>query len=157
MGNVFLDIETSWEGDITVIGIYTPGNGTVQLVGLKVMAANLMAALRDARIIYTYNGSRFDLPVIHRRLGIDLKAHFVHHDLMYDCWKNNLYGGLKKVEQLLGIGRDTEGLGGTDAMNLWQMYEKQNDKEALDILLKYNREDVENLCLVAERLSLCRI
>lgn len=152
--NVFLDIETSWEGDITVIGIYTPGNGTVQLVGPKVTAANLRAALHGAGIIYTYNGSRFDLPVMHRRLGIDLKAQFVHHDLMYDCWKNNLYGGLKKVEQLLGIGRDTEGLGGTDAMNLWQTYVEQDDKAALELLLRYNREDIENLAIVAEKLSL---
>ena len=100
MFDAYLDIETtglsSLYADITVIGIYLV-NGSdsrlVQLVGEKVTKDNLLGALDGAHTIYTYNGSRFDLPFIHASLGLDLTDSYYHHDLMYDCWRNNLYGG----------------------------------------------------------------
>jgi len=38
---------------------------------------------------------------------------------MFDCWKENLYGGLKKVEEKLGIERLSKGIDGIEAMRLW--------------------------------------
>lgn len=55
--------------------------------------------LKGVDEIYSYNGSRFDLPFIGAKLGINLKDCFNHTDLMYDCWRRNLYGGLKVVEE----------------------------------------------------------
>jgi len=102
--DAYLDIETTglsrFDDDITVIGIYmVNGNDSklVQLVGRDVTVGNLLEAVNGVNTIYTYNGSRFDLPFIHGALGIDLADVFHHHDLMYDCWRNNLYGGLKSV------------------------------------------------------------
>jgi len=86
---------------ITVIGIYLDdGNYRrfVQLVDEEVAKDNLLQALQGVDIIYTYNGSGFDLPFIHVLLGVDLAQDFEHHDLMLDCWRNNLYGGFKAVE-----------------------------------------------------------
>jgi hypothetical protein len=103
--------------------------------------------------ICTYNGSRFDLPVIRRRLGLDLAKEFRSHDLMYDCWRNGLFGGLKRVEEQLGIARRSKGIDGWDAMRLWSRYEDGGDREALEILLAYNRDDVLNLPVLEARLS----
>ncbi|HZX60119.1 MAG TPA: ribonuclease H-like domain-containing protein [Candidatus Methylomirabilis sp.] len=144
----YLDIETSFGGEITVIGLYAPDRGLVQLVGGGISEGTVWQALEGIQVICTYNGSRFDLPVIRRRLGLDLCAAFTSHDLMYDCWRRRLYGGLKRVEERLGIPRRTRGIDGVEAMRLWHRYETSRDREALATLLEYNREDVLNLeCL----------
>jgi len=157
--DAYLDIETtglSWlYADITVIGIYLV-NGIdsrlVQLVGEETTRDNLLEVLQDVHTIYTYNGSRFDLPFMHASLGLDLTDSYHHHDLMYDCWRNNLYGGFKSVEQQLGIPRQLKGIGGLEAVMLWWRYQNSGDQNALASLLKYNEEDVVNLKALRERL-----
>jgi uncharacterized protein YprB with RNaseH-like and TPR domain len=148
----YLDIETTGLApsgcEITVIGIHLcrgENADFVQLVGAEVSAVAVLDALRDIEILYTYNGSRFDLPFIHARLGIDLTKLFNHHDLMYDCWRNNLYGGLKGVERQLGIARNLPEMNGWEAVRLWWKYVDSFDLEALNTLLEYNKEDVLNL------------
>jgi hypothetical protein len=158
--DAYLDIETtglSYQyADITVIGVYLV-NGSdsrlVQLVGREVTVENLFAAMDSVTTIYTYNGSRFDLPFIHGSLGIDLETVADHHDLMYDCWQCNLFGGFKAVEQQLGIHRQLKGVSGWDAVMLWWRYKDYDDRDALDLLLQYNKEDVMNLKALRERLS----
>ena len=148
----YLDIETSWQKTITIIGIYRPGEGTTQLIAPEITRENLLQALAGADRLFTYNGSAFDLPVIRRWLGIDLTGHVPHRDLMYDCRKRKLKGGLKGVERTLGIHRDTEGVDGLQAMRLWAAYQT-GDREALELLLRYNKEDCVNLELVASKLG----
>lgn len=160
MFDAYLDIETTGLSrlcdDITVIGIYVV-NGRerkmVQLVGKEVTRNNLLESLKDVNTIYTYNGSRFDLPFIRGALGIDLNDMVFHHDLMYDCWQCNLYGGFKAVEQQLGIPRQLKGITGWDAVMLWWRYQNYGDQKALTTLLKYNEEDVVNLKVLRERLE----
>ena len=160
MFDAYLDIETTGLSrlyvDITVIGIYLV-NGSegrlVQLVGREVNNDNLLKAVDGVNTIYTYNGSRFDLPFINGSLGIDLKTIADHHDLMYDCWQCNLFGGFKAVEQQLGISRQLQGITGWDAVLLWQRYQDYGDQKALALLLQYNKEDVINLKVLRERLS----
>jgi uncharacterized protein YprB with RNaseH-like and TPR domain len=127
--------------------------GLIQLVGGMVSDVSVWRALEGVEMICTYNGSRFDLPVIRRRLGLDLAKEFRSHDLMYDCWRNGLFGGLKRVEEQLGIARRSKGIDGWDAMRLWSRYEDGGDREALEILLAYNRDDVLNLPVLEARLS----
>lgn len=141
----YLDIETMYDGGISVIGIYRPDSGTFQLVGAGVTDLNVYRALQGVHTIYTYNGGSFDLPVIRRHLFADLKRDFHHHDLMRDCWKHGLKGGLKKVELQIGIVRSTQGMSGWDAPRLWKRYEMNGDQAALDLLLRYNRDDVVHL------------
>jgi uncharacterized protein YprB with RNaseH-like and TPR domain len=148
----YLDIETSYQQLITVSGVYRPGRGTLQLVGPEASAVNLLDILEHVDILKTYNGDRFDLPVIKQRLGLDLKALYGHQDLMYRCWKHKLKGGLKSVERQLGICRVTAGVDGMEAMALWARWQHQADRPALDRLLHYNREDVELLAEVEQRL-----
>jgi len=160
MIDAYLDIETTGlschYADITVIGIYLV-NGSdsrlVQLVGEEVTVDNLLKTVDGVSTIYTYNGSRFDLPFISGSLGIDLEEVADHHDLMYDCWRCNLFGGFKSVEQQLDIPRRLQGVSGLDAVLLWQRYREYGDLNALATLLEYNKEDVVNLKVLRERLS----
>jgi hypothetical protein len=150
----YLDIETTFSGSISVIGIYRPDQGTIQLVGDGVRDLPLYEALEGVQTLVTFNGSCFDLPVIRRRLYADLKRDFEHCDLLYICRRRGLRGGLKKVEQVLGIGRATVGISGWDAPRLWQRYETNDDRSALQTLLDYNREDVVNLAVLERHLGL---
>ena len=148
----YLDIETSFDGSITVVGLHAEDRGMIQLVGGKISDFALWRTLEGVKTICTYNGSRFDLPVIRRRLGLDLTTEFRSHDLMYDCWRHGLFGGLKRVEEQLGISRRSKGIDGFDAMRLWSRYENGGDEEALEVLLTYNRDDVLNLPVLEARL-----
>lgn len=144
----YLDIETTFAGAISVIGIHRPDVGTIQLVGSGVSDLNLYESLAGVATLVTFNGSSFDLPVIRKRLLADLKAEFAHRDLLYVCRKRGLRGGLKVVEQILGIGRQTAGISGWDAPRLWSRYETYGDRSALSTLLAYNLEDVVNLAVL---------
>ena len=130
----YIDIETTglsrYYCEITIIGI---------------ALEKLLKTLKGVDEIYSYNGSRFDLPFIKAQLDIDLKDYFIHTDLMYDCWKQNLKGGLKAVEQKLNINRNTKGIDGFMAVKLWWDYINNNNRQSLKTLLEYNAEDIINL------------
>ncbi len=143
--DAYLDIETTWSRTISVIGVYRPDRGTIQLIGAGVSDINLYAALAGVRTIWTFNGACFDLPVIKRALGADLRSEFAHRDLLRDCRRRQLRGGLKVVEQKLGIVRSTAGIDGRAALRLWQAYDTYGDVHARDLLLRYNRDDVIHL------------
>lgn len=141
----YLDIETSFGGEITIIGVFCPPRRIIQLIGEEVNSTNLWNALDGVSEILTYNGARFDLPVIKRHVRLDLKKYFHCRDLMHDCWARNLYGGLKKVEEQLGIDRGSKGIDGMQAMRLWERFRYDRDEASLKILLEYNRDDIVNL------------
>jgi len=155
----YLDIETTgltpdW-CEITVIGIHLCRGqdvDSVQLVGRDITVEGILEALEGVDVLYTYNGSRFDLPFIHAQLGLNLEHHFPHRDLMYDCWRKNLRGGLKGVERQLGIKRRLADMDGLQAVKLWWKYVETFDLDALDTLLEYNKEDVVNLKVLKEML-----
>jgi uncharacterized protein YprB with RNaseH-like and TPR domain len=158
----YLDIETTGlsanDCVVTVVGIYICSGEdakVIQLVGDDITGDSLLEALEGVRIIHTYNGSRFDLPFIHACIGIALNRLFPHRDLMYDCWNNNLYGGLKAVERQLGIERQLKDMNGWEAVKLWWKYVDHFDLEALNKLLEYNREDVVNLKTLKAKLLNC--
>jgi hypothetical protein len=156
----YLDIETTgfsrYYCDLTVIGVALE-NGrkcqVIQLIENDLSERKLRKALKGVDEIYTYNGSRFDLPFIEAKLGIELKECFKHTDLMYDCWRHNLKGGLKVVEQLLGINRKLTGVDGYMAVKLWYDYVNNNNTQALQTLLAYNQEDVVNLRVLRRKLG----
>lgn len=155
----YLDIETTGlslsDCNITVIGIHICNSNSsrfTQLVGKDITKQSILETLQGVNILYTYNGSRFDLPFIHNRLGVNLAKVFTHIDLMYHCWRKNLYGGLKSVERQLGIERRLLGIDGYEAIKLWWRYVDSFDQEALDTLLQYNKEDVVNLRSLKDKL-----
>ncbi len=150
--DAYLDIETTgfscYYHKITVVGIaisHGRGDRLIQLVDQSLNPDTLLDSLRGVDRIFTYNGHRFDLPFIKSCLGVDLTRGFYHHDLMFDCWRCNLYGGLKAVERQLGIPRRLAEVNGYMAVLLWEQYQRYGDLQALRTLLEYNAEDVLNL------------
>ena len=157
----YLDIETTGLSpkycEITVVGIHLANQyetRLIQLVGKDITAGNILKALGAVNIVYTYNGSGFDLPFINSRLGINLAELFDHCDLMHHCWKSNLYGGFKAVERQLGIERQLKEVNGYEAVRLWWRYVNDYDENALSTLLEYNGEDVINLKHLKEKLGI---
>jgi len=124
-----------------------------QLFGGQINPESVLGLLEGVEELYTYNGRRFDLPFIQQRLGLDLQKQFRHRDLMFDCWRQNLKGGLKVVEVRLGIERRLPSMNGYLAVRLWWDYVNNHDTAALQKLLAYNREDVMNLHVLREKLG----
>jgi uncharacterized protein YprB with RNaseH-like and TPR domain len=147
----YLDIETSFRSDVTVVGLLRTDQGIVQIVGDAITVDSLSAALRGLDTLCTFNGESFDLPVLRRAYGLGLLERYRSLDLSVECRKRNRRGGLKKIEASLSIPRRTRGINGVDAMILWDRWQS-GDRESLRTLLAYNRDDVVNLCLLERRL-----
>ncbi|MGH9403806.1 MAG: ribonuclease H-like domain-containing protein [Terriglobia bacterium] len=102
---------------ITVLGLRICDAETdrlVQWVGEEISKPRLLQALAGVEMLVTYNGRSvrdakgrvgFDFPVIAAQLDVVLDKMFPHTDLVLHCWQKGLYGGLKKVEDTLGLKR----------------------------------------------------
>jgi len=159
--DAYLDIETTSlspsNGDLTVIGLYLEyGNEhkAIQLVEDEISSSKLIEIMKKAKLLYTFNGTTFDLPYIKAKLGVDLSKYCIHKDLMFECRRRNLYGGFKEVEGKLGITRKLTGIDGRVAVALWRRYRFNGDKSALTTLLEYNKEDVSNLRVLKYKLNI---
>ena len=141
----YLDIETTFDNSISVVGIHIPGRDMIQITGVQVTDVNIAFALEGVSTVVTFNGASFDLPFIRRITGLDVKDMVEHRDLLHICRKRGLRGGLKRVEVLLGISRESGITDGRLAPRLWQRWENDSDQEALRVLLQYNKEDCVNL------------
>ncbi len=155
----YLDIETTglscYGCELTVVGIGLEIGRKIEVIQLiedELYEGKLLKSLEEADEIYTYNGSRFDLPFIESQLGVELSQCFKHRDLMYDCWRCDLKGGLKVVERKLGINRKLKNVDGYVAAQLWWDYINNNNQDSLKMLLAYNAEDVTNLSILRRRL-----
>lgn len=146
----FLDIETTGlQHGITMVGIYSKEGYTHYVRGINLKRELLEQELNKYSILVTFYGRAFDMPFIERELGITMDI--PHLDLCFAGKKVGLKGGLKNVEQKIGIEReeDIRGLDGFDAVQLWNDY-KRGDKDALDTLIKYNEADTVNLKVLAD-------
>ncbi|MBU1671234.1 MAG: ribonuclease H-like domain-containing protein [Actinobacteria bacterium] len=151
--SIYLDIETQWNGRITVLGFYHESTGLVQIYGEDVTCERMIAELPElAEYVFTYNGHCFDLRLIRDQLEIDMRRQYTSYDLRWICQRNGLTGGLKGVERTIGIERRLPDVDGLEAIRLWNRY-RAGDRRALKKLLTYNEEDVMNLIRVREHLE----
>lgn len=156
-GNVVcLDIETSGLDshnlEITLIGLFDGQRMRVLMKGVDLTEENLRRELADYKMLITYYGSVFDVPVIKKRFP-SLELDLPHFDLCFASHRVGYKGGLKRLEEDLGIIRasDVKGLDGYDAVKLWLAY-KRGDSNALEVLMRYNEEDTKNLFFMAEEI-----
>ena len=141
-----MDIETTGlnaSDAITVIGCYDG-----RTVHSFVADQNLDAArelIESHPLIVTYNGAAFDMPLIRARFPSNFFNH-IHIDLRTPLQLLGFRGGLKRIEELVGLERNAHlrGLDGWDAVRLWYNYQA-GDPAALDTLLDYNRADIVHL------------
>jgi uncharacterized protein YprB with RNaseH-like and TPR domain len=147
-GVAFLDVETTGLGltdRLTVIGI-RQGKDVRQFVQDRDLHV-FLEVWRQIEVLVTYNGTRFDLPVLARTFGLSSMP--PHIDLMHEARVFGYAGGLKSIERALGIVRGPEETGdGESAVRFWQDYEA-GDPAALDRLLHYNERDVDTLRVLA--------
>jgi uncharacterized protein len=149
---IFLDVETNWSQELTVLGFRSLETGLVQLVGKEITHNRLIKKLPHSGRLYTYNGHCFDLSRIKQQLGLDLRERFDSWDLRWICQRHGICGGQKAIERKIGIRRSTEGIDGMDAIFLWEGHLK-GDGDALSTLLRYNAEDLEGLMAISEDLA----
>jgi uncharacterized protein YprB with RNaseH-like and TPR domain len=151
---VFLDIETtglSRMAAVTVVGLARAGRFRALVRGKDLTRQELASELEGARMIVTFNGASFDLPMLRAQFGatgLDLP----HLDLRHLASRVGLNGGLKRIERQLGMERDREFamMSGQDAVHLWKLWDRRGNEKALDLLLMYNEADVVNLRGVAD-------
>lgn len=148
----FVDIETTGfsqrRDKITVIGIY---NGNEVKTYIKdVNLEEVINEFSKYKLLVSFNGARFDLPFIKSEFP-EIEFNQLHIDLLYPLKRIGYSGGLKTIEISLGIERDadTKDITGFDAVRLWKQY-LRGDQEALEKLIKYNKQDIVNLKTIIE-------
>jgi len=149
---VFLDIETTgFYGNITVIGLYDGENTKTLVRGFNLDKDLLKNELKNYKLILTFNGASFDLPVVKKYFG-NIIPEIPHIDLRFVCSKIGLKGGLKVIEKILNIKRpeEIENIAGDDAVMLWEMYKATGNRKYLDSLILYNEQDIVNLKQIAD-------
>lgn len=152
----YLDIETTGTrrySPITVVGVYDGKEYRGAIRGKDLTAERITEIISDAEIIVTFNGASFDLPMIEHQFPGSVPD-IPHLDLRFLARKCGMTGGLKAIEIGMGISRpeDVKGMSGEDAVRLWKQYERNSNRNALKLLLKYNMEDIINLQPLAEKL-----
>ncbi len=147
----YIDIETNHQNNITVLGI-SDGVRTWQFVRHHNMnQEDIREVLKQFKLLVTFNGACFDLPII-RRYFTHVLPDVPHIDLRFVGQKIGLRGGLKHIEKSIGIsrGENVEDVRGSDALILWSQYRRTGNTQFRDILLEYNAEDILNLKPLAE-------
>ncbi len=149
----FLDIETSgYYGDITVIGVYDGRETKTMIKGKNLNPRLLRSMLQQYKILITFNGSSFDIPVINNYYPQTIQKDMIHIDLRHPLAKLGFTGGLKCIEKKLNIRRAKEvsDVSGADAVYLWQQYRATGNEKFLELLVRYNEEDIVNLKPLAD-------
>ncbi|MFZ5864736.1 MAG: ribonuclease H-like domain-containing protein [Thermodesulfobacteriota bacterium] len=142
----YLDIETSTGGGngnyITTIALYDGASVFYYVHGynLGMFAEEIV----KYKLIVTYNGKSFDVPIIEDYFKIKLPQ--AHIDLRHILHSLGYRGGLKGCERQLGLHRnELDGVNGYYAVLLWRDYLRNGNHRALDTLLAYNILDAVNL------------
>lgn len=149
---VFLDIETTglspYFDEVTVVGLFDGKDYKVFVKGENL--EQFLGELSRFSMVVTFNGSLFDLRFIQNHFPT-VKLPPVHIDLRFMTRRIGLSGGLKAGEQTLGLRRpkEVQRLSGYDATILWSRY-LRGDKSALELLIKYNMQDVISLKPILE-------
>jgi len=146
---VYLDIETTGaspqEGEVTVVGLHRNGRTISLIRGETLTTDRLQAELDPGELLVTFFGTRFDIPYLRAKFP-RLRLPPAHFDLCFAARRMGLRGGLKRIEQEVGVEREPalQGVDGWDAVRLWSRW-RRGDCAALELLLAYNAADTENL------------
>ena len=147
----FLDIETSDNNrDITVVGLFDGYDTKVFVNGVNFSRDSFTSTLAECNMVITFNGATFDMPKLEKYFSFRFNK--PHIDLRHVCSKVGLKNGLKEIEKELGIKRceDVNLLRGHNAVELWKAWKATGDRYFLELLIKYNEEDIVNLKQIAD-------
>jgi len=149
----YLDIETDGLGPkavVTMVGVHRPSGSITLVRDIDLNEESLSASLRGCKMLVTFNGASFDLPMIEREFPFSMPR-VPHFDLRHGCARIGLTGGLKSVERQVGIfrARELEYMTGEEAVYLWHLWKRKGNENALKLLKRYNLEDTKNLVPIA--------
>ena len=133
----FLDIEIDGKGKIILVGISDYFNSNFFVRNVNLGKDGIENELAKYKMIITFNGE-----------SLKIEINQIHIDLKPLCVNLGLVGGLKEVERILNLKRPSHLYG--NPIDLWQAFHASGDKEYLDLLIEYNKEDCENLKMVME-------
>ena len=145
----FFDIEADNEHAPTVVGVMDRQGVASFRRGHDLDL--LPARLAKSALWVTFNGSVFDVPALEKAFE-DFPKPLVHLDLRFLIRHAKLKGGLKGVEDSIGLGRPLhlKGVKGLDAIRLWREWIFNRELGALRLLVEYNLYDAINLRSVLE-------
>lgn len=143
---IYLDIETTACGGpgeyITAIAMYDGERVHSYVHGDD--PAWVREFLDQFKVVVTYNGKSFDVPMIRKHLKAEMNH--VHLDLRFILASLGIKGGLKGCERRLGISReDLDGVDGYTAVLLWDDFLRTGNGKSLETLMAYNALDAANL------------
>lgn len=141
----FLDIETDGDSEtVTSIALFSEEGPRAFVRGFDLEKFPEVFARFD--VVVTFNGASFDLPVL-RRAFPELRVPPVHVDLRFLFRRLGERGGLKALEQRLGLTRPEAvvGVDGWEAVKLWRRWRAHHDVHALARLVEYNLYDAIQL------------
>ena len=150
----YLDIETdgtSSNAEVTCVGVLFRGKVRAFVNGFDLDAFPAFA--EQLRLLVTFNGSCFDVPVLERYFR-GLRLPRAHIDARFAARSAGMSGGLKALEKALGLERPLhlQGVGGFEAVRLWRIWRDGGDRAALAKLVEYNLYDAVQLQPVLQRL-----
>jgi uncharacterized protein len=152
---LFLDIEVEHvTKDLTVIGMYNGQDTKIMIQGKNMHLPTIKKELQKAKVVVTYNGNIFDIPFLRKKYP-GLLPNIPCFDVAVGCRRLGLLGGLKKVEETLGIHRDNRivrELRSGQPYQLYKMWKNSGDEHYLRLLVEYNEEDVISLQRVADHI-----
>jgi len=153
---LYMDIETTGtsvhDGYVTMVGLYRNGRMRTLIHGDSLSSERLQDELDQADLLVTFFGSVFDIPYLKnafRNVRFDLP----HFDVCFAARRLGFRGGLKRIERELAIVRDSDigALDGWEAVRLWRRW-RAGDSAALELLIRYNQADTQNLEALSELL-----
>ncbi|HJR77361.1 MAG TPA: ribonuclease H-like domain-containing protein [Nitrospiraceae bacterium] len=153
---LYVDIETTgtsvYDGHVTIVGLYRNGRMSTLVHGESLSAERLQDELDQADVLVTFFGSVFDVPYLKAAFPA-IRFDLPHFDVCFAARRLGQQGGLKRIEREYEIVRDSEirSLDGWDAVKLWHRW-RAGDSTALDLLIRYNCADTQNLEVLAESL-----
>jgi len=150
----FFDIETSGlepESEVTLVVCLH--RGTLYLFLKDENLDEFLDLLQEVKLLVSFNGTGFDVPRIEDRFHIP-EIPCAHVDLRWICHHRGWHGGLKLIERQLGLQRprDLQGIGGEQAVYLWQVWHEKRNAAARRTLERYCAADVVSLQLLAAEL-----
>ena len=103
----------------------------------------------EIALLATYNGTTFDLPLARREWNSEWSG--VHIDLRKTLRDWGIRGGLKRAAAVFGVDRREapEVSTGAEAAALWRRWLDFGDFASLELLRRYNRDDVRTLAEIA--------
>ena len=146
---LYMDIETTGTsihaGYVTIVGLYRNGRMSTLVHGDSLSAARLQDELDQADLLVTFFGSVFDMPYLKTAFP-EVRFDLPHFDVCFAARRLGLQDGLKHIERECDIVRESDigMLDGWEAVRLWRRW-RTGDAKALDLLIRYNRADTQNL------------